>query len=130
MRKIGFILLIAIAFLGGAFLFRKLLLSAPYVSLQYEPLYSAVSKVLANRVYPEYTPIEGKDYTLSYIKSFDNGLYAVASVQPQNTPADSGIIVLKRSGPGYKVLLGPANSLVGAPLGGLPKDVVAYLEGK
>ncbi len=117
-----------------SFLVKDTLLGgAKYVTLSNEPIYVAVSAGLKSKSHENYTPIEGKDYTITSTHFLNNNSWIVVGVQPVGASADPGLMVLHKIGNSYVSVIGSVGSVSNSLLGGvivgqLPPNVINYIK--
>lgn len=96
-----------------------------------EPLSGIVSQNLIGSSFSESSlPVVNKDYKLDEVKFFDDRSWVSVKVSPLNGDTDRAILVLKKSGSEYTLVLGPGTAFPSSDLSILPSDLASYLSSK
>lgn len=99
-------------------------------TLPSSPVSQAISQAVNSSSYAEKTFVEGKDYTLSNPRYFDNQTWFASALELrlESGQNDRALIVLKQASDGsYKTVLGPGTSFTADQMIGFPQDVVTYI---
>lgn len=106
---------------------RYLILSrAKPVSLKEDPLAYQIEKSLQTSD-SSYRPLEGKDYTITAKKFFEDNTWVAVSIEPVSGNLNGESLVLKKMGQDYKVVYGPSNFFQEASFNSLPTNIKSYL---
>jgi hypothetical protein len=107
----------------------KLLNNPQYVTLGSAPaLGGQVAQALQTAGQANSIPVPGKDFTLSNVKYFSNGTWAVVDFKPTNRNAfNGGIAILQKQQGIFRVVLGPSSTLPRDYASSLPDDLNGYL---
>jgi hypothetical protein len=107
----------------------KLLNNPQYVTLSSAPaLGGQVAQALQTAGQANSIPVPGKDFTLSNVKYFSNGTWAVVDIKPTDPNAfNKSIAILQKQQGVFRVILGPSSSLPRDYASSLPDDLNGYL---
>lgn len=93
-----------------------------------DPLSAGLSQALQDSAGNKYTPVYGKDFTVSGTTYFDQKAYVVVKVSPIGSSADPLVVVLGLKDGAYKPVGMPQNSVSALSTNGLPQDLVKYIK--
>jgi hypothetical protein len=120
-----------IIILLGIFAKAIILQGHPTVNLATAPQpANAVSVALGPNSGNNYLPVAGRDYTLQDTHYFDHGDWAVTTVKPVSSNADTVYVVLEKINGNYQAVIKPGNLFSSSYFYSLPSELAEYLDQK
>lgn len=131
MRKNTFFAILAVGsvLICSCLVAAKIRNNPPYTKLDSAPpLAGQVAQALQTAGNRGRIPVPEKDFTLSNVKYFDNGTWAVVDFKPVNPDAfNAGVAILQKQEGVFRVVLGPSSSLPNDYAMSLPDGINGYL---